>query len=71
MIPRNHSIDLHGTHPRRREFSASLITSNTQAVIMDEWTANSLSCEDAKRVLQGLVVAQSISGSVDLVDLIS
>ncbi|XP_066930600.1 uncharacterized protein [Clytia hemisphaerica] len=34
-------------------FSAALINSNTQIVMMDEWTPDSLSCEDAKRVLQG------------------
>ena len=36
------------------KFSASLITEQTQIVIMDEWTPDSLSCEDAKRVLQGI-----------------
>jgi len=35
------------------KFSGSMITNNTQIVIMDEWTSNSLSCEDAKRILQG------------------
>ena len=34
-------------------FSASSIDENTQIVKMDEWTADSLSCEDAKRILQG------------------
>lgn len=34
-------------------FSASLITARTQIVMMDEWTPDSLACEDAKRVLQG------------------
>ena len=34
-------------------FSAAMITDNTQIVMMDEWTPDSLSCEDAKRVLQG------------------
>ncbi|XP_066921716.1 uncharacterized protein [Clytia hemisphaerica] len=34
-------------------FSAADITSNTQVVVMDEWTPESLSCEDAKRILQG------------------
>lgn len=34
-------------------FSASTINSNTQVVVMDEWTPDSLSCEDAKRLLQG------------------
>ena len=34
-------------------FSAALINNNTQIVMMDEWTPDSLSCEDAKRVLQG------------------
>ena len=36
------------------KFSASLINELTQIVIMDEWTPDSLSCEDAKRVLQGI-----------------
>uniref|UniRef100_A0A7M5WTS3 Uncharacterized protein n=2 Tax=Clytia hemisphaerica TaxID=252671 RepID=A0A7M5WTS3_9CNID len=35
------------------KFSASLITARTQIVMMDEWTPDSLACEDAKRVLQG------------------
>ncbi|XP_066929136.1 uncharacterized protein [Clytia hemisphaerica] len=34
-------------------FSAALIDDQTQIVMMDEWTPDSLSCEDAKRVLQG------------------
>jgi len=34
-------------------FSASTINNNTQVVVMDEWTPDSLSCEDAKRLLQG------------------
>ncbi|XP_066931772.1 uncharacterized protein [Clytia hemisphaerica] len=34
-------------------FSAAMIESNTQIFMMDEWTPDSLSCEDAKRVLQG------------------
>ncbi|XP_066926777.1 uncharacterized protein [Clytia hemisphaerica] len=34
-------------------FSASTIKSNTQIVCMDEWSPESLSCEDAKRLLQG------------------
>ena len=34
-------------------FSAANINNTTQVVMMDEWTENSLSCEDAKRVLQG------------------
>ena len=36
------------------KFSASLINDQTQIVIMDEWTPDSMSCEDAKRVLQGM-----------------
>lgn len=35
------------------KFSASLITEESQVVFMDEWSPDSLSCEDAKRVLQG------------------
>jgi len=34
-------------------FSGHLITETTQIVMMDEWTPDSLSCEDAKRILQG------------------
>lgn len=37
------------------KFSAAMITNNTQVVMMDEWTPDSLSCEDAKRVLQGKI----------------
>jgi len=36
------------------KFSAQMKTEHTQIVIMDEWTPDSLSCEDAKRILQGL-----------------
>ena len=35
------------------KFSASQITNQTQIVFMDEWTSKSLSCEDAKRIIQG------------------
>ena len=35
------------------KFSAAMIETNTQIVIMDEWTSDSLTCEEAKRVLQG------------------
>jgi len=35
------------------KFLAHFITAETQIVIMDEWTPDSLSCEDAKRILQG------------------
>jgi len=34
-------------------FSAANITKDTQVIMMDEWTSDSLSCEDAKRILQG------------------
>ena len=34
-------------------FSAQRVSSDSQLVIMDVWTTNSLSCEDAKRLLQG------------------
>jgi len=34
-------------------FSGHLITEHSQIVMMDEWTPDSLSCEDAKRILQG------------------
>lgn len=35
------------------KFAAHLITEKTQIVQMEEWTSESLSCEDAKRILQG------------------
>ena len=35
------------------KFAANLITEKTQIVQMEEWTSDSLSCEDAKRILQG------------------
>lgn len=38
-------------------FSAANITKDTQVVMMDEWTSDSLSCEDAKRILQGKLVS--------------
>ncbi|XP_066917465.1 uncharacterized protein [Clytia hemisphaerica] len=34
-------------------FSAADVNKNTQVIVMDEWTPESLSCEDAKRILQG------------------
>lgn len=34
-------------------FSSAGISATTQVVLMEEWTANSLSCEEAKRTLQG------------------
>ena len=39
---------------RDGRFSGHLINAKTQIVFMDEWTSDSLSCEDAKRVLQGI-----------------
>ena len=38
---------------REGKFADHLIKSSTQLVFMDEWTEDSLSCEDAKRILQG------------------
>ena len=35
------------------KFAGHLINNLTEIVFMDEWTNKSLSCEDAKRVLQG------------------
>lgn len=35
------------------KFSAHMISEDTQIVMMDEWTPQSLTCEDAKRILQG------------------
>ncbi|XP_057301088.1 uncharacterized protein LOC130635686 [Hydractinia symbiolongicarpus] len=41
---------------RDGRFSGHLINRNTQVVFMDEWTSDSLCCEDAKRILQGGLV---------------
>ena len=38
------------------KFSSAMISANTQIVIMDEWTSDSLTCEEAKRVLQGELI---------------
>ena len=38
---------------REGKFAGHLITNSTQLVFMDEWTSDSLNCEDAKRILQG------------------
>jgi len=38
---------------RDGRFAGSMINNRTQVVFMDEWTSDSLSCEDAKRILQG------------------
>ena len=38
---------------RDGKFSGSMINELTQVVFMDEWTSDSLCCEDAKRILQG------------------
>ena len=35
------------------KFAAGLINDRTQIVFMDEWTPECLSCDDAKRILQG------------------
>ena len=44
------------------KFSASLITDESQIVFMDEWSPDSLSCEDAKRVLQGITFCTYFGG---------
>ena len=38
---------------RDGKFTGSMINQSTQIVLMDEWTNDSLCCEDAKRILQG------------------
>ena len=38
---------------REGRFSAHMIDDATELVFMDEWTSDSLCCEDAKRILQG------------------
>ena len=37
------------------KFSGSTINDQTQCVLMGECTSDSLTCEDAKRVLQGKI----------------
>ena len=37
---------------RDGKFAGSMINQPTQIVLMDEWTNDSLCCEDAKRILQ-------------------
>ena len=44
-------------------FSAANITKDTQIIFMDEWTSDSLSCEDAKRLLQGKFIIVIVEGS--------
>jgi len=39
---------------REGKFAGHLISETTELVFMDEWTSDSLSCEDAKRILQGV-----------------
>lgn len=38
---------------RDGRFSAHLIKRHSQVVLMDEWTGDTLVCEDAKKILQG------------------
>lgn len=38
---------------RDGKFAGSMIDQYTQVMFMDEWTSDSLCCEDAKRILQG------------------
>lgn len=38
---------------REKQFAGHLINSNTELIFMDEWTEDSLCCEDAKKLLQG------------------
>ena len=38
---------------RDGKFAGSMINQSTRIVLMDEWTNDSLCCEDAKRILQG------------------
>ena len=37
---------------RDGKFAGSMINQSTQIVLMDEWTNDSLCCEDTKRILQ-------------------
>ena len=39
---------------REGKFAGHMINNETELVFMDEWTSDSLSCEDAKRILQGI-----------------
>ena len=38
---------------RDGKFAGSMLNQSTQIVSMDEWTNDSLCCEDAKRILRG------------------
>lgn len=38
---------------RDGRFAGHMINDKTQVLLMDEWTNDSLCCEDAKKVLQG------------------
>ena len=38
---------------RDGKFAGSMINQSTQILLMDEWTDDSLRCEDAKRILLG------------------
>ena len=50
IIPQEHVA----TVVRDGRFSAHLLNNFTECVFMDEWTADSLSCDVAKRLLQGI-----------------
>ncbi|XP_066925566.1 uncharacterized protein [Clytia hemisphaerica] len=41
------------------QFAGHMINESTEIVFMDEWSSNSLSCEEAKRVLQGGLIMLS------------
>lgn len=41
------------------QFAGHMINESTEIVFMDEWSSNSLSCEEAKRVLQGIKILMS------------
>ena len=50
---------------RDGRFSAHLINESTEVVFMDEWSSDSLSGEDAKRVLQGQLCYATLSAKID------
>ena len=49
IIPSRHIAGV----TRNGKFAGPMINQTTQVVFMDEWTNDSLCCEDAKRIFQG------------------
>ena len=49
---------------REKQFAGHLIDSDTELVFMDEWTEDSLCCEDTKKLLQGKYITCGVCLSV-------